>query len=332
MIKKFLRALFCLALLLPSLALASPSQVDFLLSGMTDTNGQPLSGGKVYTYIAGTTTNKTTWTNYGETVAEANPIILDAYGRKQVFADGLYKFVVKTSADVTLYTWDNVYFSNYNGVLTYAGATTGSSNAYVATLSPALLSLTTGAQVTFVANFSNTAAATLNVNSLGAVSILRPDGTATIKNSILSGAIYTVTYNGSSWVLWNLADSDWTTWVPTLTGFSADPANASYRYQIINGGRNVRLSVTQSTAGTSNSTGFTISLPFTAKTVANHVWGAVPWSTTDNGSAQTTPAQAAINSAGTTVILAKSISGAGGGWTNANGKAASFDITYEPNF
>lgn len=230
--KRFLRFLFLFAFLLPSLALASPSQVDFLMSGMTNTNGQALSGGKIYTYIAGTTTNKTTWSDFAETTPHANPIILDAYGRKQVFADGLYKFVVKDANDVTLYTFDNIYFANYNGVLTYAGATTGSPNAYVATLSPALLSLTDGAEITFVPNFTNTAAATLNVNSLGAKNILRHDLTSTVARDLVSGAYYTARYSttNTAWVLMAPA-LGYTTWTPGLSPQNGTATAITYTVQ-----------------------------------------------------------------------------------------------------
>lgn len=84
--------------------------VEFLLSGFTDNSGEPLAGGLVYTYSAGTTTDKATYTNVLATIPETNPIVLDANGRKQVFASGSYKFVVKTSAGVTLYIFDNVVF------------------------------------------------------------------------------------------------------------------------------------------------------------------------------------------------------------------------------
>lgn len=77
-----------------------------------DDNGDPLSGGKIYTYAAGTTTPQTTYTSRDGMTPNANPIILDAAGRtpQQVWAtEGLlYKYVVKTSADVLVRSWDNV--------------------------------------------------------------------------------------------------------------------------------------------------------------------------------------------------------------------------------
>ena len=78
-----------------------------------DNNGNPLSGGKLYTYEAGTTTPLTTYTSSSGGTPHANPIILDAAGRVPTGEIWLnyfsrYKFVVKTSADVLLATYDNI--------------------------------------------------------------------------------------------------------------------------------------------------------------------------------------------------------------------------------
>lgn len=79
-----------------------------------DNNGVPLSGGKLYTYAAGTTTPQTTYTSSSGAVAHSNPIVLDAAGRvpgsSEIWlSSGVsYKFVLKTSTDVLLATWDNV--------------------------------------------------------------------------------------------------------------------------------------------------------------------------------------------------------------------------------
>jgi hypothetical protein len=85
-------------------------QLEFLLAGLRDTSGNPLVGGKVHTYEAGTTTNKVTWEDADKAVAEDNPIILDGNGQKEVFADGLYRIIVKDADDVTLYDWDYLEF------------------------------------------------------------------------------------------------------------------------------------------------------------------------------------------------------------------------------
>lgn len=79
-----------------------------------DNNGNPLTGGKLYTYESGTTTPAATYTTSIGNIFHANPIVLDAAGRVpsggEIWLSGnvSYKFVLKTSADVLLATWDNV--------------------------------------------------------------------------------------------------------------------------------------------------------------------------------------------------------------------------------
>ena len=46
-----------------------------------DNNGNVLSGGKIYTYEAGTTTPLATYTSSSGNTAHTNPIVLDAAGR-----------------------------------------------------------------------------------------------------------------------------------------------------------------------------------------------------------------------------------------------------------
>ena len=74
-----------------------------------DNNANPVSGGKLYTYVAGTTTPQATYSDVNLTVANANPVVLDSAGRATVFLSGSsYKFVLKDSDDVTIWTQDNV--------------------------------------------------------------------------------------------------------------------------------------------------------------------------------------------------------------------------------
>ena len=61
-----------------------------------DNNGNPLSQGTVNTYIAGTSTPKTTWQNAGQTIVNTNPIVvLDIAGRAIIYGTGTYRQVVK---------------------------------------------------------------------------------------------------------------------------------------------------------------------------------------------------------------------------------------------
>ena len=70
--------------------------------------GAPYAAGKLYTYAAGTTTPLDSYSDSIGT-ANANPVILDAAGRATVYLSAnTYKFVLTTSADVTVWTRDNV--------------------------------------------------------------------------------------------------------------------------------------------------------------------------------------------------------------------------------
>lgn len=117
---RILTVLLCV--LLTASAWATGLQVDFLLSGLRDPlTDEPLTGGKVYSYAAGTLTAKSLYTDATLATPAANPVILDAYGRAQVFGNGKYKLVIKTSDDVTLLTLDAL---EYNSLSTLASDTT----------------------------------------------------------------------------------------------------------------------------------------------------------------------------------------------------------------
>jgi len=73
-------------------------------------DGLPLVGGKLYTYAAGTTTPLASYTDHTANTANTNPVILDSAGEADVWLPETeaYKYVLKTSADVTLFTVDYV--------------------------------------------------------------------------------------------------------------------------------------------------------------------------------------------------------------------------------
>lgn len=70
--------------------------------------GVPLIGGKLYTYDAGTSTPRATYSDAAGTVPNTNPVVLDARGEATIFWNGAYKVVLKDASDVTIWTTDNV--------------------------------------------------------------------------------------------------------------------------------------------------------------------------------------------------------------------------------
>ena len=95
--------------------------------------GAVLTGGKLYTYLAGTTTPVASYTTSAGTTARTNPVVLDAAGR--VPSSGeiwilpvSYKFVLTDSNDVLIATYDNVFGSGAFAVTNYTG--NGSTVAY----------------------------------------------------------------------------------------------------------------------------------------------------------------------------------------------------------
>lgn len=82
-------------------------------------------------------------------------------------------------------------------------ADAGANDTYVVTLSPVPTSYTNGMVVYFKANTINTGAATLNVNSLGAKTIVKGVSTTLADGDILAGQFCTVIYDGTNFVLQN---------------------------------------------------------------------------------------------------------------------------------
>ena len=74
--------------------------IPFVKARFFDRCGKPLAGGKVYTYEANTTTDKTTYKDpYGLT-PNTNPIILDAAGEADIYLDGTYRIRITDRNDV----------------------------------------------------------------------------------------------------------------------------------------------------------------------------------------------------------------------------------------
>jgi microcystin-dependent protein len=87
--------------------------------------GQPLAGGKIYTYQAGSSTPLATYTDNTGATANANPIVLGTDGRPTseiwLTYGYNYKFILKDANDTTIQSYDNLY--GIIGVQASSGAT-----------------------------------------------------------------------------------------------------------------------------------------------------------------------------------------------------------------
>jgi hypothetical protein len=162
-----------------------------------DNNGDPLASGKVYTYSAGTTTPKATYTDSTGGTPNANPVILDSAGRAQIWlGDGGYKFVIKDSNDVTIATRDNIggtvstaYGGNCNEISTNTSVLAADANtAYVATaaLTLSLLGVSTAGEGFY-----------FTVKAQGGDVTIDPNGAETIDNA----ATLTVSQGNSALII-----------------------------------------------------------------------------------------------------------------------------------
>lgn len=109
----------------------------------------------------------------------------------------------------------------------------------------------------------------------------------------------------------------WLTWVPTLTGFSANPTSVVYNYQLID--RICYVNFIQGANGTSNATGFTATFPFSCTNISNFF----PYFATpiiDGGSGSATPGLIQIQTNSNTVNFFKDFNFTA--WTGSGGKRA----------
>ena len=123
-----------------------------------------------------------------------------------------YTFATQTSTIPLSYLDTNFgqVISDLNDLNNYSNyvADTGTANAIILNFPSGITTTTiaTGTQLQFKAANANTSSTTLQVqvNSstiLTATTVLNEDGSTLSGNTILSGGIYTVIYNGTNWIL-----------------------------------------------------------------------------------------------------------------------------------
>ena len=167
-------------------------------------NGAPLAGGKLYTYEAGTSTPKTTYTTAAGTSANANPVILDANGYANVWLDsGAYKFILKDSADVTLWTIDDI--QGEASTAFGAQVVTQSTNlALTNVYQNAIINCTAGLTISLLAAARAEEGFYFVVRNTGSGNVtIEPDGSETIDGAstatVRAGQSAIIYTNGTAW-------------------------------------------------------------------------------------------------------------------------------------
>lgn len=86
------------------------SPTPLLKAQFLDDNGNPLSGGLLYTYLAGSSTPVNTYTDSTGGTQNTNPVVLNARGEADVWLSSAlaYKFVLKDSLDAEIWSVDNI--------------------------------------------------------------------------------------------------------------------------------------------------------------------------------------------------------------------------------
>jgi hypothetical protein len=172
-----------------------------------DDNGNVLSGGKLYTYAAGTTTPAATYTSNTGAASHTNPIVLDAAGRvpAEIWlpVGQQFKFIVKTSTETLIGTYDNILPINDPGSINSLLSNVTGTNTIAATATPTITSYSTGATYSFVAANANTGAVTISIDGLTVKSITKAGSIALVAGDIQAGGMVHVQYDGTRFQLLN---------------------------------------------------------------------------------------------------------------------------------
>jgi hypothetical protein len=225
-------------------------------------DGEPLSGGLLYCYAAGTNTPLVTYQDPGQVSPNANPVVLNARGEAPVFLppNVAYKFLLTDSLGNTIPGWpiDNL---SINQLITlYGGVDTGSVNTYVLNFVANFTSLTDGIVIYWIPANTNNGPSTININNLGVINIVNPDGSALSANEITANQPAQILIKGGQALLITPAAISSNLFTQALTGFTGT-VNAQINWKRT--GNKVRLININSSLGTSNAATMSLTVPAT---------------------------------------------------------------------
>lgn len=200
-----------------------------LFQKFVDANNLPLAGGKLYSYVAGTSTLLETYTDSSGTTPNANPIILNSDGGAQIWlGSNIYKFVLKDVNDVTIDTIDNVSFIAAGSIV--AAMLANDSVTTPKILNGAVTNAKIGASAVGTSNLANSSVTTAKINNGAVTTAKLADGSitaaklASLGQQISSTCTSFVTSSTTYADVTNLSVSITTTGRPIFLGLINDPA------------------------------------------------------------------------------------------------------------
>lgn len=112
----------------------------------------------------------------------------------------------------------------------------------------------------------------------------------------------------------------WQTWIPTHTGFSADPSGGIYKYRYV--GDEIEIEIVEPNDGTSNASTFTMTLPVTAATITDMEW--VGFANSRNNSSYINNTSLGVIASAGTIITFWISPNRSTAWGTTNGKRCAY--------
>jgi len=177
------------------------ARLELLKGQFFDSDGDPLTGGLIYTYQVGTTTAKATYTSASADTEQANPIVLNSRGEadSDIYGDGYYKIVLKTSGGSTIWTIASVCGINTTS-LTTIGDYSNDFDAAVTAISSTETTLYVDAASTMSTSVSAPATLTVVIEKGGSIDMdgnaLTFAGPVIMNGGSIDQGTATLTFNG----------------------------------------------------------------------------------------------------------------------------------------
>lgn len=232
--------------------------VPWLRQQFFDSFGEPLFLGTLTSFAAGTNTPLATYTDSTGATQNTNPLVLNPRGEGSVWIppNVAYKFALADSFGNPIWTIDNVVNSQL--ITLYGGVDTGVSNAYLLNFTTNFTAYTDGIIVYWIPANTNSTASTININGLGVINIVNPDGSNLTASEIIANQPAQILIKGGRALLITPVQQTQGTLSLPLTGFAA---TVTVNLAWVRTGSKLSLTVLNTPVGTSNSTQMTLVLP-----------------------------------------------------------------------